>query len=72
MTEDGMCISYKKENKIKNIESLYHATFECSSVEYIYNQIMTEFKIENKNLPLNAVSVVLSTVLNSTQGSMQL
>ena len=41
-------------------------------MEYIYNQILTEFELDNDNLPLNAGSVVLSTVLDSTQGSRQL
>ena len=54
MTEDGMCKSCKKEYKIKNSESLYHANFECRTVEYIYNQILAVLKLENDNLPLNA------------------
>ena len=64
-----MCRSCKKENKLKIIESLLHATYECSSVEYIYRQILSEFALEAENLPLNSGSVVLSTVLDSTQGS---
>ena len=61
MKEDGMC-------KIKYIEYLCHATYECRTVEYIYNQLLAEFELENNNLPLNAGSVVLSTVLDSTLG----
>ena len=69
MVEDGMCRSCKKENKLKVIESLLHATYECNSVEYIYRQILSEFALDVENLPLNSGSVVLSTVLDSTQGS---
>ena len=61
----------KKENKLKVIESLLHATYECSSVEYIYRQILSEFALDAENLALNSGSVVLSTVLDSTQGSRQ-
>ena len=64
-----MCRSCKKENKQKIIESLQHATYECSSVEYIYRQILSEFALDAENLPLNSRSVVLSTVIDSTQGS---
>ena len=61
--EDGMCRSCKKENKIKHIESLHHATYECRTVEYIYSQILAEFELETENPPLNAGSVVLNSHL---------
>ena len=72
MTEDGMCKSCKNEYKIKNIESRYHATYECRMVKYIYNQILAEFELENDNIPLYAGSGVLITVLDSTPGSQQM
>ena len=69
IVEDGICRSCKKENKKSVPESLLHATYECSTVEYIYRQILYEFELQSENLPLNSGSVVLSTVLDSTKGA---
>ena len=42
----GCVKAVKKEYKIKKIESLYHATYECRTIEHIYNQILAEFELE--------------------------